>query len=117
MGLEIHKGFFKGKNQALEDILATGFWPTTLVSQPSPALDPHWHDSDIHGYVVEGSTWLLDGESGKRLDIEAGDKLIIPYGTIHAEGETTDPVVYIIAIPDPRSLFEVLQMRAPGSTR
>jgi len=113
MGIEVYRNFFDDREQVLEDIKADGFWPTTLVSKPSPALDVHWHDSEIHGYVIEGRTWVLDGETGERVDIGAGDKLIIPLGTLHAEGETTETMIYIVALPEPRPFDEFLRMRSP----
>ena len=63
MGIEIIRGFFATKEEALDDIKATGFWPTTFRSPASapgaPELPPHWHDVDIHGYVIEGHTALM----------------------------------------------------------
>lgn len=113
MSVQVLKQFFATKEQALEDIVKTSFWPTTFVSEASPPLDVHWHDTDIHGYVIEGHTWVLDSESGERLQVAEGDKLIIPAGTLHAEGETRERVVYIVAVPDPRPVFEFLKMHAP----
>ena len=49
MGLEVVKQFFKDKSEVLQDIKQTGYWPTTYVSDPSPALATHWHDEDING--------------------------------------------------------------------
>ena len=37
MSLVIHKQFFKERNEVLEDMKKTGHWPTTFVSDPSPA--------------------------------------------------------------------------------
>ena len=113
MGLEVVKQFFKDKSEVLEDIKQTGYWPTTYVSDPSPALDTHWHDVDINGYVIKGSTWVRDGVSGERLSLEAGDKLIIPAGALHAEGEVTDSVTYIVACSRAGQLFKLLKMRSP----
>ncbi len=48
MSVEIHKRFFKDRNEVMEDLKKTGFWPTTYVSAPSPALPVHWHDVNIN---------------------------------------------------------------------
>ncbi len=111
--LEIHKGFFTDRSEVMEDLKATGFWPTTFVSAPSPALPVHWHDVDINGYVISGSSWIIDGESGEKLALEAGDKLVIPSGTLHAEGEVTEEVIYIVATSRPGQLLELLEMKPP----
>ena len=113
MGLKVVKQFFKEKSEVLEDIKQTGYWRTTYVSDPSPALDTHWYDADINGYVIEGSTWVRDGASGERLSVQAGDKIIIPAGTLHAEGEVTDTVTYIVACSRAGQLFHLLKMRSP----
>ena len=68
MGIQVYRNFFEDMSQVLDDVKKHGFWPTTLVSKASPALDTHWHDSDVHGYVVQGSAWVLDGESGDMWD-------------------------------------------------
>ena len=83
MGFEIHRGFFDSLEEVLEDVKKTGYWPTTLVSPASPELPLHWHDADVNGYLMQGSTYLLD-EHGTRLPFEKGDKLILPKGALHA---------------------------------
>ena len=86
MSLEVKKGFFTDRSEVMDDIKKTGFWPTTFVSEPYPGVSVHWHDVDINGYVISGSTWVRDGKTGEKLTIQAGDKLIIPRGALHAEG-------------------------------
>lgn len=114
MAFEVHRNFFKTLEEVLDDIRADGYWPTTFVSKPSPALDLHWHDSEVHGYVIEGSTWILDGDTGERVDIRTGDKLVIPYAALHAEGETTETMIYIIALPEPRAFDDFLRLQSPA---
>lgn len=111
--IRVEKQFHNGLTDVFADLQRTGFWPTTLVSPPSPPPHVHWHDMEAHGYVMEGTTWILDGETGDRLSVEPGDKLIIPPGALHIEGEAEAPVTYIVAIPDTRSLAEAFQLRDP----
>ena len=113
MGLEVQKGFFKSRGDVLADIERNGYWPWTFVSGPSPGLDVHWHSHDVHGYVMEGRTSFLDVESGKRLAVEPGDKVIVPARALHAEGEVVDRVVYILAAPEPMGSDEFLQLLPP----
>ncbi len=113
MPVQIHRQFFRNVGEALDDIRKNGFWPTTYVSDASPALPTHWHDSDIHGYMIEGTSWVLDGESGENIEVSAGDKLVIPAGTLHAEGENNQRVVYLVALPEPRPFHEFLKMYPP----
>tara|TARA_B100000686_G_scaffold174690_1_gene181800 strand:- start:215 stop:445 length:231 start_codon:yes stop_codon:yes gene_type:complete len=65
---------------------------------------------EAHGYVMEGTTWILDGETGKRLTIGPGDKLIIPPGALHIEGEGEENVTYIVAIPTTQTLIEAFKL-------
>jgi len=114
MGVEVQKQFFKTREDILDDLRATGFWPTTFVSGPSPGLEVHWHSHDVHAYVVEGHTSFLDGESGQRQSVGPGDKIVVPQRTLHAEGEVNDRVVYIIAAPEALPPDEFLKLRDPG---
>jgi hypothetical protein len=114
MGVEIQKRFFENRADVLDDLKATGFWPTTFLSGPSPGREVLWHSHDVRVYVVEGHTSLLDGESGERHSIGPGDKIVVPRRTLHAEGEVTNRVVYIIAAPEALPSEEFLKPHAPA---
>ncbi len=114
MPLDIRKNFFETKDEVLEDIRKTGFWPTTFVSNESPELPVHWHEEEVHGYVLEGETYLVDGETGEHLPFGVGDKLVLPAGTLHAEGEVKRRMVYIVAMREPSNLEVLLRMRDPS---
>lgn len=90
-----------------------GTWPTTFVSGPSEGLSVHWHRDDVHAYILEGETDFLDGTTGERTPVRAGDKVVIPARTLHAEGAVAKRVVYVIALPGPRMPDEFLAMQAP----
>jgi quercetin dioxygenase-like cupin family protein len=113
MGIRIYESFFDNRAEILDDLKASGFWPTTFVSGPSPGLDVHWHSEEVHAYVVEGETDFLDGESGRRHEVGPGDKVVVPPRTLHAEGAVRDRVVYIIAVPEAMPPDEFLKLRAP----
>ena len=108
----VEKNYFANRAAALEDIRDTGYWPTTFVSNKSPELPVHYHDHDIIGYVIEGETYLLD-EDEEKIPIGPGDRLVIPKGAWHAEGEVTDRVVYIVSIREPVPLMEGIMPREP----
>ena len=63
--------------------------------------------------VFGGGTVAIDDESGERQAVAAGDKIIVPPRTLHAEGEVRDRVVYIIAVPEAMPPDEFLKMRSP----
>jgi gentisate 1,2-dioxygenase len=113
MSLRVEKDFFQSKDDVLEDIRANGTWPTTFVSGPSEGLPVHWHSEEVHGYIMEGATDFLDVENDERIPAGVGDKLVIPAGTLHAEGVVKDRVVYILALPKPLMSDEFLAMRDP----
>ena len=50
--IRVEKKFHNGLADVMQDIALTGFWPTTLVSPPSPPPDLHWHRMEAHGYVI-----------------------------------------------------------------
>ena len=98
-------------SEVMQDIAKTGYWPTTYVSGESPELPIHHHDHDLIGYVVEGSSYLLN-ENEERVEINAGDRLNIPKGAWHAEGAATDRVVYIVSVKEPVPFIEAIMPRA-----
>ena len=114
MGLTVQKKFFERREQVFEDLAQTGHWPTTFVSGASPELPLHWHDLDVSGYVIEGTTYLVD-EAGQHHALEPGDKLNIPRGTLHAEGAVVGEVIYIVGTETPGSLRTQLALLDPVS--
>ena len=110
--MEIQKGYFSDRAEVMEDIRDTGYWPTTFISNRSPELPIHYHDHDIIGYVIEGETYLLE-EDGQKVPIGPGDRLVIPKGAWHAEGEVADRVVYIVTLREPVPLMEGILPREP----
>jgi quercetin dioxygenase-like cupin family protein len=113
MPLKFQHGFFSSLEEVMEDIKRAGTWPTTFVSGPSPGLHPHWHSEEVHAYVMEGETDFLDADTGKRTPVKAGDKVIVPPRTVHAEGAVKDKVVYLLALPEALAPDEFLKMRDP----
>ena len=111
MGLRVEKAFFANLSDVLDDVKSNSTWPTTFVSGPSKGLPEHWHDYEVHAYVMEGDTWFVDGDTGKRLDGTQGDKVVMPGKAWHAEGEVENKVVYIVAIPEPLMNRDFLAMR------
>ena len=58
MGLTVEKAFFANLSDVLDDVKSNGTWPTTFVSGPSKGLPEHYHDYEVHAYVMEGETWF-----------------------------------------------------------
>jgi uncharacterized cupin superfamily protein len=108
----IEKNYFSTRVEVMEDIRDSGYWPTTFISNKSPELPVHFHNHDIIGYVMEGETYLLD-EDEKKIPIGPGDRLVIPKGAWHAEGEVTERVVYIVSLRDAIPLMEGIMPQQP----
>jgi len=112
--MQVLRNYFSSKEEVLEEIKTLDLWPTTYVSERMEELPLHWHDVDNHGYVLEGKSYLLD-ENGNQVSIGPGDKLVIPAGALHAEGQVTERMVYIVGINKAANLFEALTMHDPSS--
>ncbi len=110
--LTVDHNYFQNHAEVMADIAETGFWPTTYVSGQSPELPVHHHNYDVIGYVLDGSSYLLD-ENGERIEIKAGDRLNIPRGAWHAEGAVTQQVTYIVTVSEPIGLMQALQPLEP----
>ncbi len=106
----VDKNYFETRSDVMDDIRKTGFWPTTFLSGRSPELPVHYHDYDIIGYVIEGETYLLD-EDEQRVPIGPGDRLVIPKGAWHAEGEVNEKVVYIVTVNEAVPMRDALMPR------
>lgn len=98
MSIEILNSFFKTKNEVMNDIIKTGFWPTIYLAKPSPTVPLHWHDNDVHGYVFNGYAKFLDGETKQELIVGPGDKFIVTARTLHAECEADQDALMILAL-------------------
>ncbi len=113
MAISVKKGCFDGLAGALQDLYRSNLWPTTYVSGQAPRAPVHWHSEDVIVYVMKGSTYFLDAESGKRHYVMPGDKVRIPAATLHAEGEVEDEAIYIIGLASALGPDEFLRPRAP----
>jgi quercetin dioxygenase-like cupin family protein len=113
--MQVVRNAFSTKEEVLDDINRQDLWPTTYVSERMEELPLHWHEVDNCGYVLEGSSYVLD-EHGERIALGPGDKLVLPAGAVHAEGEVTERMVYIVGIDVAENLFEALLPLNPPET-
>ena len=114
--MQVINNFFTTKEEVLDDIKKLDLWPTVYVSERMEELPLHWHEVDNCGYVMEGSSYVLN-EKGERVSLKAGDQLHIPAGAVHAEGEVTEKMVYIVGISEPGNLIEkLLPLQDPESS-
>ena len=113
MAMSVYKGFFSSREEVLDDLKKTGHWPTTYVSEASDELPLHWHALDVTGYVMTGGTYVLN-EAGERVDLEPGDKLEIPAGSLHAEGAVKETTTYIVGTEVAGQFLEQFQLLDPN---
>lgn len=105
--LQVLPHAFDTHADVMADIASLGFWPTTYVSERSDEVGLHWHDDDVTGYVLEGSSYILDAD-GTRHELAPGTKLVIPAGAVHAEGAVAERMVYVVATSKAENLIDVL---------
>ena len=74
---------------AIEDLMArlrgeaTGCY--SWSNGPGDRYAPHSHSYEKVLYCVEGSiTFVLEAQSAKRIELKAGDRMVMPGGTIHS---------------------------------
>jgi len=93
--IAVLRDFFKTREEALADVEKTGYFAMDYLSTgPTPELPIHWHDIASIGYVLNGTTYLRDGD-GNKVELSAGDKLVLPAGSVHAEGAVDEPVLWM----------------------
>ena len=110
--MKVIHNFFKTKDEVLDDIKKLDLWPSVYVSDRMDELPPHWHDLDNCGYVMQGSSYVID-DKGERIPLNPGDKLQIPAGAIHAEGKVEEQMIYIVGLSEPGNLLEKLSLLDP----
>jgi hypothetical protein len=67
-------------------------------------------------HLLEGRGYGLDAD-GECLDLGPGDKLTLPTGAVHAEGEMTERMVWIVGISEPANLMDaLLPLRDPATS-
>ena len=70
--------------QALRLLLdGEGLQPYSWSNGPFDRYAPHSHDYDKVIYVVRGTITFGLPQSGKSLELKAGDRLDLPCGTVH----------------------------------
>ncbi len=90
------KSHFQAKEEAIQEILSTRWWPISLRDAPGEVFEPHKHDADQVLYLVEG-TMKFEAD-GRFHHLEPGDKLELPAFTVHS-AEVPEGAVYIIGMP------------------
>lgn len=52
---------------------------------PGDRYAPHSHSYEKVLYCADGSiTFVLEAENGKRIELSAGDRMVLPAGTVHS---------------------------------
>ena len=70
--------------QALRLLLeGEGLQPYSWANGPLDRYEPHSHDYDKVIYVVRGAITFGLPQSGRSLELKAGDRLDLPSGTVH----------------------------------
>ena len=113
MGLKIEKQHFSGLRGALESIRERGLFPTTYATDHATAASLHWHSEEVLAYLIQGETYFLDSD-GHKHQLEAGDLITVPSGTLHAEGEINEPVVMLIGLKEALPMDQFLVPRDPA---
>ena len=110
MSLVVRKGHFSGLSGALEDIVEKNLFPTTYTTDHATAANLHWHAEDVLVYLVRGRSSFLDAD-GNEHQIQAGDLITIPAGTLHAEGAVNEPIVMLIGLVEAVPMDQFLVQR------
>lgn len=114
MTLIVERQLFDGLDSAMEHIRGLKLWPTTHRSGQAPPAEVHFHDYDVHVYIMKGETYVTDGKTGADIPLRTGDKITIEARTLHAEGAVEEEAIYIIGLGDPVPPAEFLLRRDPA---
>ena len=105
MSLTFEKAYFDGLSGAPAGIRECNLCPTFRPE--------HWHAEDVLVYLVKGRSSFLDAD-GNEHQIQAGDLITIPAGTLHAEGAVNEPIVMLIGLVEAVPMDQFLVQHAPA---
>lgn len=75
-------------------LAAEGYQVLSWSDPPGATYEPHTHDHDESLWVVGGEmTFGIDGES---YSLRAGDRLLLPCGTVHSAVAGADGASYLV---------------------
>ncbi|APW96855.1 cupin [Halobiforma lacisalsi AJ5] len=92
-----------------------------FVLEPGAEVPPHTNEVEHEQYVLEGeyTVGIGDGSEGSRAndpadgeeyEVEAGDSLLIPAGTVHwYRNESDEPGAFLCAVPNGDDEIELLE--------
>lgn len=75
-----------------------GLFVIRIRSKAGARVPPHWHPTDEHITVLEGSFWIAHGEkfdSGKLQEVKAGGHISMPAKTRHFGNHSADNVIEV----------------------
>jgi quercetin dioxygenase-like cupin family protein len=77
-----------------ERLLQEGFDVCRWRDEAGADYPPHSHDHDESLWIVEGE--MVFSAAGRELRLRAGDRLMLPKGTVHTARAGGDGVTYLI---------------------
>ena len=101
------------KDRIAEEVEREGFDPVCITDPPARVYSSHHHAETKRLVFLGGTMEVTVGD--RTYDCKPGDKLIIPAGALHAEGQVQDPVTYIVTLRDPEPFLQALRMLDPAS--
>lgn len=96
----VYEGIFKDGSQGIESAFNKHNWKN---SWRGDVFDYHHYHSNTHevlGVTRGKATLLIGGDEGERLDLEAGDVVVLPAGTGHMKLEGSDDFEVVGAYPE-----------------
>lgn len=87
---------------------APNFAIRRFVLEPGADVPKHTNDVEHEQYVLEGAYTVGIGD--EEYEVEAGDSLLIPAGTVHwYRNESDEPGAFLCAVPNGDDAIELLE--------
>lgn len=96
----LYEGVFKDGSQGMEGAFSKHNWTNTWRGDVLEEHHYHGNTHEVLGVTRGNATLLVGGDEGDRLNVTAGDVLVLPAGTAHMKVESSDDFEVVGAYPE-----------------
>ncbi len=99
----VYEGIFQENPEEIESTFSCHQWTNSWVNGVFDYHHYHTNTHEVLGVKTGQATVLIGGEKGERLELQAGDVIVLPAGTGHKRLESSLDFSVVGTYPDGKS--------------